>query len=129
MCLQPAPTKVSPNLGKKKLKSATFPKKRACDTPATLCDVLRRPATFFATPATFSATPCDVLCDALRRFLAVFGRFCNFWPCLYHILENKGNVPKFHVSWLVSPRFVENLDKERKSMSKIVLPKGLAESN
>ena len=79
------------------MKTTIFAKKRACDAlrrPATSCDVfcdacdvfcdaLRR---FLRRPATS--------CDALRRFLAVFGRFCHFWPCLSHILENKGKRPK-----------------------------------
>ena len=112
MCLKLAPTKVSPNLGKKIVKTTIFAKKRACD-------VLRRPATFSATPATFSATSCDVFCDALRRpatpcdvfwrFLADFVIFGHVLPIFWKIREN---VPKFQVSCLVSPSFDENLDKE-----------------
>ena len=112
MCLKLAPTKVSPNLGKKIVKTTIFAKKRACD-------VLRRSATFSATPATFSV---DVLrrflrrpatsCDALRRFLAVWADFVIFGHVLPISCKIRENVPKFQVSCLVSPSFDENLDKE-----------------
>ena len=102
-------------------------KKRTCDAPAKSCDVfcdacdvfcnaLRR---FLRRPATS--------CDALRRFLAVLGRFCRFWPCPSHILENKGKPPNFRSHVWFSPGLIRI--RTRKPMAKIVLLHGLAESN
>ena len=131
VCLKLAPAKVSPNLGKKIVKTTVSAKKRACDAlrrPATSCDVF--------------CDACDVFCDVLRRFLRRPAASCDapatfFWRFLAdfvifgHVLPTfwkiRVNVPKFQVSCLVSPSFDENLDKE--VMAKIVLLHGLAESN
>ena len=113
VCLKLAPTKVSPNLAQK-FESDNVCQKltNACDAPATPCDLLRRflrrLRRFLRRLVTFSATPCDV-------FWRVFGRLCHFWP---HPWKIWGNVPKFQVSCLVSPRFDENLDKEKEVYGK-----------